>query len=275
MAEEENTRRRGTGHDRRRNAVAALITCLAIGAAIVHVADPSLKVDAVTAVFLVVAVVPWLGALFDSIELPGGMKLQYKQLVDRIDAAEERTVQAGHAADDASRAARLAFVATGGQDDEPASDFGASETVAGLAAAYDQAREFMPNGPGRTVVMERIFADLVTTTRRERDFDVEGSLTSDDPGTRLAGYARLYARPDAGHLHSLIDAVLADEERAFSQYWGFQAIGAILDTAGAGALLAREVAELQACLVRLPRDSDRIGVVSRLLARIRSSLDAS
>jgi hypothetical protein len=35
--------------------------------------------------------------------------------------------------------------------------------------------------------MERIFPDLVTTARRERDFDVEGSLTSDDPerGSRV------------------------------------------------------------------------------------------
>ncbi|MFD4975675.1 hypothetical protein [Streptomyces sp. NPDC058424] len=44
---------------------------------------PDLKIDAVTAVLLAVAVGPWLGALFDSIELPGGTKFQYKQLVDR------------------------------------------------------------------------------------------------------------------------------------------------------------------------------------------------
>ncbi|MFB6961446.1 hypothetical protein ACFCYB_31695 [Streptomyces sp. NPDC056309] len=69
---EEPIRSPRSGRDRRRDVIAAVITCSAIGAAIVHVVKPDLKIDAVTAVLLAVAAVPWLGALFDSIELPAG-----------------------------------------------------------------------------------------------------------------------------------------------------------------------------------------------------------
>lgn len=191
---EEPIRNPQSGSDRRRDVIAAVITCSAIGAAIVHVVKPDLKIDAVTAVLLAVAVVPWLGALFDSIELPGGTKFQYKQLVDRIEAAEEHSARAGHAADDASRTARLAFVAGGSADDEGATGSTVGEAVAQLAAEYTQVRERMASSPERTNLMEQIFADLVTATRRERDFDVEGSLGSEDPGTRLANSDDVAAR---------------------------------------------------------------------------------
>ncbi|MGW0951328.1 multicopper oxidase domain-containing protein [Streptomyces sp. NPDC002405] len=87
-------------------------------------AKPGLKIDAVTAVLLAVTAVPWLAALF---ELPGGTKFQYKRLVDRIEAAEEHSARAGHAADDVSRTARLAFVADGSADDEGATGSTVSE----------------------------------------------------------------------------------------------------------------------------------------------------
>ncbi|MFJ5154532.1 hypothetical protein ACIQCF_23680 [Streptomyces sp. NPDC088353] len=221
--------------------------------------EPGLKIDAVTAVLLAVAVVPWLGALFDGIELPGGTKFQYKRLVDRIEAAEERSARAGHAADEASRTARLAFVAGGSADDEGATGSTASGTVAQLAAEYTQVRERMASSPERTNLMEQIFADLVTATRREQDFDVEDALKSHDPGTRLAAYARLYARPDADHLDPLVEVVLGDEDRAFSRYWGFKTITAVVDTTGAGRMRIGDVDRLETCLSRLPCDSDRIG----------------
>lgn len=84
-------------HGLRRHIVAAVLTCSAIGAAAVHVIKPDLKIDGITVVLLVVAAVPWLGDLFDSIELPGGAKFQYAQLVHRIEAGEERTVRIGRA----------------------------------------------------------------------------------------------------------------------------------------------------------------------------------
>ncbi|MES9511657.1 hypothetical protein ABWJ92_35550 [Streptomyces sp. NPDC000609] len=49
---------------------------------------------------LAMNIVPWRGNLFESIELPGGTRFQYRQPADRMKAAEERSVQTGRAADD-------------------------------------------------------------------------------------------------------------------------------------------------------------------------------
>lgn len=267
--------RPGHRRGRRRDVIAAVLTGTAVAAAVVHMVKPDIRIDGVTAVLLVVAVVPWLGSVFDSIELPGGARFQYRQLVDRVEAAEEHSAQAGRAADDATRTARVAFVTRSGEDsgapDTPGDGPGeAAGAVGHLASEYTGLRAHAPSGAARTARMEQIFADLVTATRRLDDFDIRAALRSADPGTRLAGYARLYARPDGDHLDELTQAVLGDEQYAFSQYWGFHAIAAVVDKAGAGRLRLAQVEELDDCLARLPADSDRIPFLRRLLAKIRS-----
>ncbi|MFI6000841.1 hypothetical protein ACIA98_10500 [Streptomyces sp. NPDC051366] len=84
---------------------------------------------------------PALGDLFDSIELPGGAKFQYAQLVHRIEAGEERTVRIGRAIDGASRTARVALVAAGGADTGEPSAAAAADAVDRLAAEYVRGRE--------------------------------------------------------------------------------------------------------------------------------------
>ncbi|MFI0718654.1 hypothetical protein [Streptomyces sp. NPDC021224] len=255
--------------------VAAVVTCAAVAAALVHMVRPGISIDGITVVLLAVAVVPWLGDLFDSIELPGGTKLQYRQLAERVEAAEERSAQAGRTADDASRTARIAFVTRSGEDTGTPGAY--TDTSAGpaagsverLADAYTRERA-TPRGPDRTDRMEQIFADLVTATRQRDDFDVRAALASPDPGTRLAGYARLYARPDGTYLDDLVPAVLGDEEIAFSMYWGLHAIIAVVDTVGVGRLRVEHVTGLEARVGRLPADSDRNDVLWRLLAKIRA-----
>ncbi|MFI0895717.1 hypothetical protein [Streptomyces sp. NPDC020983] len=273
-------RRRERGRNRRRDVIATVIACAAVAAAIVHMVRPGLRIDGVTVVLLAVAVVPWLGELFDSIELPGGTKLQYRQLAERVEAAEERSAQAGRTADDASRTARIALVTRGGEDTAAPGAF--TDTSAGsrgsgaverLAEEYASLREHAPRSPARTDRMEQIFADLVTATRRQDDFGVGAALASAAPGIRLAAYARLYARPDGGYLDQLTQAVLDDGAIAFNQYWGFHAILAVVGTAGAGRMRVDHVAQLEACLLRLPPDSDRSAVLRRLLAGIRRAAD--
>lgn len=255
--------------------IAVVVTCAAVAAAIVHMVRPGLKVDGVTVVLLAVAVVPWLGDLFDSIELPGGTKLQYRQLAERVEAAEERSAQAGRTADDASRTARFAIVTRGGEDAGAPSAY--TDTAAGPAGSVERlADEYAsvratPRSLARTDHMEQIFADLVTATRQQDDFDVQAALTSPAPGVRLAAYARQYARPDGQYLDDLTQAVLDDEPIAFSQYWGFHAIIAVLDKVGAGRMRVDHVAALEACLARLPADSDRNVVLRRLLAKIHQA----
>ena len=71
--------------------VKIIITLAALLAAVVHVLVPTVTVDAVTLALLVLAAVPWLGPLLKSVELPGGIKLEMRDL-ERI---ELRAEQAG------------------------------------------------------------------------------------------------------------------------------------------------------------------------------------
>jgi len=56
------------------------ITFIALAAAIAHLLWPTLKIDIVTLTLLAIAVLPWLSSLFKSIELPGGLKVEYQDL---------------------------------------------------------------------------------------------------------------------------------------------------------------------------------------------------
>lgn len=57
-----------------------IATLAALVIALIHLIWPTLRIDAITVTLLVVAVIPWLGSLFKSIELPGGLKVQYQDL---------------------------------------------------------------------------------------------------------------------------------------------------------------------------------------------------
>lgn len=256
-----NSGRDESGGPSRRHIVAAVVTCAAIGAALVHAVAPDLKFDSVTVVLLTVAVVPWLGDLFDSIGLPGGTKPQYKQLVARVEATERGV-------DGASRTARVALVAVvGGAKGDETSDPAAREAVERLAAEYTAVRQSMGSGRARTNRMERIFAELVSAAPRVHGFDVDAALKSDDPGVRLAAYAYLYAAPDATKLRPLVDAVV-DEPLSFSQYWGFGAVEMVVDDIDSDQVPARVVRRLEDCLTALPSGNDRIGVLRRILGAI-------
>ncbi len=61
-------------------AIQIIITIFAVGVAIIHAWFPSVKIDAITVTLIAIAVIPWLGALFKSVELPGGVKVEYKDL---------------------------------------------------------------------------------------------------------------------------------------------------------------------------------------------------
>ncbi|MFT2018005.1 hypothetical protein ACMA1D_19505 [Streptomyces sp. 796.1] len=251
---------------RSRHVVATLLTCAAIGAAIVHVIDPDLRVDGITVALLVVAVLPWLGELFDSIELPGGATFQYRQLADRVQVAEERTTHIEHAVDGASHAARVALVSAGSATAGETGAVIAGESVEKLAAEYGRVRATMASGSARTHRMERIFAELAATAPYVADFDVEASLGSADPGIRLAAYARLYAVPDSARLDALAAAVLY-EQLAFNQYWGFQAMGVLIDEKGPDRVPIGIVRGLQARLAELPVESDRASALHQVLAK--------
>lgn len=64
----------------RPRAIQIIITVVAVLVAVGHTWLPQIKIDAITVTLLGIAVLPWLGSLFKSVELPGGVKVEYQEL---------------------------------------------------------------------------------------------------------------------------------------------------------------------------------------------------
>jgi hypothetical protein len=221
-----------------------------VGAAVLHVLAPGLKIDGITVMLLAVAVVPWLGELFRSIEVPGLARFEFREIERRIEAVQ--------------RTANVALVGeapAGGAVDDTA----AWEAVKELAAEYVTVRLELPGGRGRTHRMDQIFARLLRATQRVRHFDAGQLLGSQDAGLRLAAYARLYALPEPETLDALVDAVTG-EPLPFNQYWGLQAVGRGVEDVGADRVPFGVVRRLEDCRSRMRHAPDRVELVDRILA---------
>jgi hypothetical protein len=57
-----------------------LLTSGALLLAAFHIIFPSLSIDGITVALLAIAIIPWLGSLFRAVELPGGLKVEYRDL---------------------------------------------------------------------------------------------------------------------------------------------------------------------------------------------------
>jgi hypothetical protein len=67
------------------------ISFAALALAGLHLAFPSWAIDAKTLVLIVIAILPWLGTVFESLEFPGGWKVKYRELKE----TEEKARKAG------------------------------------------------------------------------------------------------------------------------------------------------------------------------------------
>lgn len=56
------------------------ITTLSLVFALVHIILPGLSIDMISITLLVIAVIPWLETLFKTVELPGGLKVEFQEL---------------------------------------------------------------------------------------------------------------------------------------------------------------------------------------------------
>lgn len=244
--------------------IASAISLGAVGMGVVHVVKPELKIDGATLVLAAIAVIPWLGHLFESIELPGGTKLQYRRLEERVEAAERQAQEVRLAVDDASRQARVALVTSGG---DGVTGDAAAELVEQLIREFTGLRRNETSSAARTYRQEQIFSELIRLTPQLTEFDTDAVLASPDGGTRLTAYARLYARPEPRHLPALVDAAV-QESMAFNQYWAFHAVGAVIDALGVDNVPLGTVRRLSSYLPQLQRGSDRSWVLRAVLGRI-------
>lgn len=67
-----------------------LVTLVTLGVALIHILWPDLAIDGITLALLVIALVPWLAPIFRSLELPGGLKVEFQELqkaAERVDDA--------------------------------------------------------------------------------------------------------------------------------------------------------------------------------------------
>jgi len=68
------------GESEFRRVIQVLITSVALGFITLHLIYPQLAIDSTVVMLLGIAVIPWLAPLFKSIELPGGLKVEFQEL---------------------------------------------------------------------------------------------------------------------------------------------------------------------------------------------------
>lgn len=67
------------------------VTGVSLGLALAHLIWPAITIDAITLTLLAAAAIPWLLPILKSLELPGGVKVEFQELR----AAGERAAEAG------------------------------------------------------------------------------------------------------------------------------------------------------------------------------------
>jgi hypothetical protein len=236
-----------------------LVTGVALAIAAVHLIWPRLKLDSIIVALLVIALLPWLGAVFESLELPGGWKVQYREIQRQLTETQAKTQHATGAAASASQKAELALAAN-----EPGDNAEKSEQLNELVDEYNKARTSQQSGYPRTTILTQVAGRMVALSRRLPKYDWRDALRSDNKGRRMAGYTWLYAKPDPAAAELLVQTLTTGEDTHFGQYWAIQALQRSLplaDTKTVGTLIP----ELKAFLSRLPTDSDRSYELSNLL----------
>lgn len=82
-----------------RKVLAWSITATAVVGAGIHLVWPSIAIDAITVTLLLVSVLPWLAPLFKTIELPGGVKVEFAELEKAQRDAQSAGILAGPSTD--------------------------------------------------------------------------------------------------------------------------------------------------------------------------------
>jgi hypothetical protein len=225
------------------------LTVVALAAAVGHLIWPAAKIDTSTVVLLVVALLPWLGHLLDSIELPGGWKVKYRSLEQRQDSVELAAAAAGAQATDAASTARAAFGAA--QTADPAT----MDTVRSLVDEYDRLWALPRQSTGRGD-FDRLFGAMVAVVPRVPGFDPVQAIGDPADGARLAGYAYLYGRPDPARLAEVVGAAV-EERSPVVQYWAIRTVAVLMERTDVAVVPETVVAQLRALMDRLPVDSSR------------------
>lgn len=241
-----------------------LVTAVALAAVTAHLIWSNLKVDGVVVAMLVIALLPWLGSVFESLELPGGWKVKYREIQRQLENTHAQSQQAIGAAASASQKADFALAAS-----EPANGTGtAIEQFNELVAKYNHIRVTQQSSRARTKALTQFVAQMVALAREMPDYPWREALSSDDRGGRVAAYAWLYARPNADASQLLVRTLTtAREDTDFGQYWNLQALQQCLQLADPD-MASTLKPELERFLPSLPPNNPRYHELSDLLQQL-------
>jgi hypothetical protein len=235
-----------------------LVTGVALAAAAVHLIWPHLKLDGIVVALLVVALLPWLGAVFESLELPGGWKVKYREIQRQLDETQAKTQKATGAAASASQKAELALATN-----EPEK----ADQLNELISEYNKVRASQPSSDLRTTILTQIVGRMVALSPRLTNYNWRNALRSDDQGQRIAGYAWLYSKPDPAAAELLVQTLTTHEDANFGQYWAIQALQRSLPLVDTNTV-ATLTPKLREFLSNLPSDSGRYYDLSNLLNQL-------
>lgn len=254
----------------RKRLLPILITVGTLLVAIAHVVWPDLTIDTVKLTLIALAILPWLGELIKTIELPGGLKVEYQELRREMQEVRGQAQSASRIAGAALAGVSTSSLlpATESELDHSAS---AARAIEQLAAEYNRIRSEMSEGDVRTSAMTEVVGKMIALVPQLNSFDVRRALQETDRGKRLAAYAFLYARPNPDLLEELVTSLIRREDKPFGQYWALRAIGAILGHLGGTGVDATVITQLRDFLAQLPRGTDRHFELSRILQGISST----
>jgi methyl-accepting chemotaxis protein len=92
--------------------VSILITTIALAAVVAHLIWPDLAIDAIALALVGIAILPWLGPILESIELPGGFKASFREVKETIQEVKETTEAALSRTEEVHQTAQAALSET-------------------------------------------------------------------------------------------------------------------------------------------------------------------
>lgn len=248
---------------RRNAAIQTVVTAAAIVLVAMHLMWPSMKIDSVVLGLLVIAILPWMGAVFESVEGPG-WKVTYRRLKAELDSTrDELEMTKGEV--ESTRNRTVFIESTGVPDLLPGSP---RDELRQLVQRYDNIRENMKSGLPRTSEMTDVVRHLTILAPQLDDVDWSTYLSSSSGGERIAAYSYYYARPQPSVASSIVHSLTSLEYAPFGQYWAIRALESIMIVSPAS--LRRLVPALDSLLLELPSGSDRYYELSQLIDNIRS-----
>jgi len=241
--------------------VKILISVVAAILVLIHLIHPNAPLDSTLLVLLGVAVTPWLGVVFESVDTPfGGVK--YRDLEQRVnqltaESSSLRIVQGANEARD--RAQRVGNVSNDSSNDR------LNELAAEYVSVRDP-RSGKRSGDARTQLMTRIVGEMIAAADSGATIPLESALHSGDLGLRLAAYAVLYSHPDNNYTIPLVDSVIDLEPKPFGQFWGLRAISRLIEVAGPNSIDLDTARRLRDFKSQLPASSDRTYELRKILS---------